>query len=87
MHQLFAALSERREKIGFVSWFVLHDPSPESCESDSLTFFEPGTEPDPNSAEMQAFITFICYFGLRQSDGIPKEAWDVWVQQAEEYYR
>jgi hypothetical protein len=36
---------------------------------------------------MDAFVTFICYFGLRQSDGNPKQAWEVWVQQAEEYYR
>ena len=85
VRQLFAALSERREEIGFVSWFVLHDPQPESCESDALTFFEPGTEPDLNSDSMQAFVTFICYFGLRHSDGTPKQAWDVWVQEAQAY--
>jgi hypothetical protein len=87
VRQLFMALSERREEIRFVSWFVLHDPQPESCESDALTFFEPGTEPDLNSDSMQSFVTFICYFGLRHSDGTPKQAWEVWVQQAKEYYR
>jgi len=85
VRQLFAALSERREKIRFVSWFVMHDPKPESCERDALTFFEPGTEPDQTF--MQAFTTFICYFGLRKSDGTPKLAWDVWVHEAQDYYR
>jgi hypothetical protein len=85
VRQLFAALSDRREKIRFVSWFVLHDSQRGTCESDALTFFEPGTEPDQDF--MDAFVTFICYFGLRQSDGIPKQAWEVWVQQAEAYYR
>jgi hypothetical protein len=87
VRQFFAALSERQEKIRFVSWFVLHDSKRETCESDALTFFEPGTEPDPDSPSMQAFVTFICYFGLRHADGEPKQAWDVWVQEAREYYK
>jgi hypothetical protein len=83
--QLFAALDERRDKIGFVSWFALHDPKPESCAEDIYLFFEPGTE--PAGEFMEAFETFICYFGLRQSGGAPKEAWDVWVEEAEAYYK
>ncbi|MBT3316264.1 MAG: hypothetical protein HN390_16815 [Anaerolineae bacterium] len=83
--QLFAALSERRDEIGFVSWFALHDPKPESCAEDIYSFFEPGTE--PTGEFMEAFKTFICYFGLRQSDGTPKVAWDVWVEEAEAYYK
>ncbi len=83
--QLFAALDERREKIGFVSWFALHDPKPESCTEDIYSFFEPGTEPEGEF--MEAFETFICYFGLRQSDGTPKAAWNVWVEEAEAYYK
>jgi len=83
--QLFAALDERREKIGFVSWFVLHDPQPESCSRDIYTFFEPGTEPEGEF--MEAFETFICYFGLRQSDGTPKAAWKVWQEEAKAYYK
>ncbi|NOY99846.1 MAG: hypothetical protein GXP40_11725 [Chloroflexi bacterium] len=84
VRQVFAALAERRERIRFVSWFVLHDSRRETCEDNALTFFEPGTEPDP--AAMDAFVTFICYFGLRRADGTPKPGWDVWVQQAREYY-
>ena len=83
--QLFAALDERRDKIGFVSWFALHDPKPESCAEDIYSFFEPGTEPEGEF--MEAFETFICYFGLRQSDGTPKAAWNVWVEEAEAYYK
>ena len=30
---------------------------------------------------------FICHFGLRQSDGTPKQVWDVWVHEAGAYYR
>ena len=85
VRQLFAALAERQEKIGFVSWFDLHDSLQATCESDALTFFEPGTEPDEES--MQAFVTFLCHFGLRFSDGTPKQAWEEWLQQAEMYYR
>ena len=87
VRQLFAALSERRKKIRFVSWFALHDPPRDSCKSDALTFSEPGTEPDLNSDSMQAFVTFICNFGLRHADGMPKLAWGVWVQKAREYYK
>jgi hypothetical protein len=82
--ELFSALSKRRQDLRFVSWFVLHDPLRSTCEEDALTFFEPGTEPDPES--MRAFETFICYFGLRQSNGTPKPAWEVWLQQVEEYF-
>lgn len=82
--QLFAALDERRAEIGFVSWFALHDPKPESCTEDIYSFFEPGAEPEGEF--MEAFETFICYFGLRQSDGTPKEAWAVWVKEAQAYY-
>jgi hypothetical protein len=85
VRQLFKALGERRDRIRFVSWFILHDPLQETCETDALTFFEPGTEPDGDA--MQAFVTFLCHFGLRKSDGTPKQAWDVWVQLAKEYNR
>jgi hypothetical protein len=85
VREFFSALDERRERIGFVSWFAMHDPTPESCERDGFTFFEPGTE--PSGEYMDAFVTFICYFGLRHSDGTPKPAWKNWVQQVDVYYR
>ncbi len=84
VRQVFAALDERRERILFVSWFDMHDSRRQTCEQQALTFFEPGTEPGP--AAMDAFVTFICYFGLRRADGTPKPGWDVWAQQAQEYY-
>jgi hypothetical protein len=71
--RLFAALSERRDEIRFMSWFALHDPQRTSCDSNAITFIEPGTKPDLYSDAMPAFVTFICYFGLRHSDGIPKQ--------------
>ena len=44
-------------------------------------------EMDFDPAWMDAFSTFLCYFGLRHSDGTPKPAWEVWLQEAEEYYQ
>ncbi|RME90042.1 MAG: hypothetical protein D6770_03290 [Anaerolineae bacterium] len=83
VRQVFAALRARRERLLFLSWFALHDSLRETCEEQALTFFEPGEQPDP--ANMEAFMTFICYFGLRRADGTPKAAWEVWVQEAENY--
>jgi hypothetical protein len=34
---------------------------------------------------MDPFVTFLCYFGLRNDDGAPKPAWDVWVNEARQY--
>lgn len=82
--EFFQALSQRRDRILFANWFDLHDSRPDNCYDQALTFFEPGTEPDP--ATMQAFVTFLCYFGLRQADGSPKAGWTTWVQDAEAYY-
>ena len=83
--QLFKALSDRHKDIRFVSWFIMPDSRREPCESDALTFFEPGTGPDHDF--LQSFVIFICYFGLRNSDGTPKQAWQAWVQEAKEYYK
>jgi len=84
VRQVFTALKERREHFHFLSWFVMHDSRRDFCAQQALTFFEPGTEPGPEF--MDAFVTFLCYFGLREADGTPKPAWDVWVQEAQKYY-
>lgn len=84
VRQVFTALDARRNQVIFLSWFDMHDSLPEACQELALTFFEPGTQPDP--ASLEAFVTFICYFGLRDSDGSAKPAWDAWVQEAQEYY-
>ncbi|MBN1305593.1 MAG: hypothetical protein JXA13_14235 [Anaerolineales bacterium] len=85
VRQVFSALTERREQILFLSWFDLHDSNRDFCAQQALTFFEPGSEPDP--AEMEAFVTFLCYFGLRNADGSPKPAWETWTRQAQDYYQ
>jgi len=85
VHQVFSGLKDRKEDIRFISWFILHDTHREGCYDQALTFFEPGLEPDP--ASMDTFVTFLCHFGLRHADGTPKQAWDVWVQEVQEYYK
>jgi len=85
VRQLFAALSSRRERIRFLSWFVLHDSQYEACYNTALTFFPAGTQPDAQS--MDAFVSFLCYFGLRKSDGTPKLGWEAWGQEEQEYYQ
>jgi hypothetical protein len=85
VRQFFTALDAHREDILFLTWFVLHDSKQNFCYEQALTFFHPSTEPDP--AYMDAFVTFLCYFGLRHADGTPKPAWDVWVQEAQAYYQ
>lgn len=85
VRQMFAALDQRRDQIRFISWFVLHDSRREFCDQQALTFFEPGAEPNPTW--MDAFSTFLCYFGLRHSDGTPKPAWEVWQQEVQAYYQ
>jgi len=85
VRQIFAALKERGEHFHFLSWFVMHDSRRDFCAQQALTFFEPGTEPDPEF--MEPFVTFLCYFGLRESDGSPKPAWEVWVEEARRYYQ
>ncbi|MBI9042853.1 MAG: hypothetical protein JEZ06_00115 [Anaerolineaceae bacterium] len=85
VRQVIAALKHRRQDIHFISWFTMHDSRPDFSYQQALTFFEPGQE--PGDAEMDAFVTFLCYFGLRNADGTPKPAWDTWGKEAESYYQ
>jgi hypothetical protein len=81
IRQTFTALTERSDQIRFLTWFMLNDSTRASCHEQGLTFFPPGTEPDP--AEMEVFVTFLCDVGLRRSDGTPKLGWQVWVEEAD----
>jgi hypothetical protein len=83
VRQVFSALEARREHFHFLTWFALHDSLQEHCAEQALTFFEPGQA--PSGPEMEAFVTFICHFGLINTDGTPKPAWEVWVESAEDY--
>jgi hypothetical protein len=85
VRQVFAVLDEHRDDILFLTWFVLHDSQQDLCYEQALTFFPSGAA--PNGPEMDAFVTFLCYFGLRNADGTPKPAWEVWVQEAQAYYQ
>jgi len=83
IRQVFKALESRREHFHFLSWFSLHDSLREHCAEQALTFFEPGAA--PSRPEMEAFVTFLCHFGLINAEGNPKPAWDVWLESAEQY--
>jgi hypothetical protein len=36
-------------------------------------------------ADMETFVSFLCYFGLREVDGSPKPAWGIWTDLAEQW--
>ena len=50
----------------------MHNSQRDFCAQQALTFFESGTEPGPEFMEL--FVSFLCYFGLREADGTPKLA-------------
>lgn len=83
VRQVFEAFAERREKFIFLAWFVLHDMTLESCHEQGLTFIPPDWE--MTDADMEIFARFLCFFGLREVDGSPKPAWEIWVDLAEEW--
>jgi hypothetical protein len=83
VRHVFKAFAERREKFLFLAWFVLHDMTLESCHEQGLTFIPPGWE--VGEADMETFARFLCYFGLREVDGSPKPAWEIWVDLADEW--
>jgi hypothetical protein len=58
----------------FVSLFLYQDGV--DCTQQALSFAEPGTNPDPQSPEVQDFAEYLCRFGLRRANGTPKEAWN-----------
>ncbi|RME85068.1 MAG: hypothetical protein D6775_03820 [Caldilineae bacterium] len=84
VHEIFETLRKRGRDILFLSWFAMHDSTPQTCQNQALSFFEPGQSPDP--AQLRAFVSFLCYFGLRRADGTPKPAWHTWADEAERYY-
>ena len=62
-----------RSQAEFIDLFLLQDG--QDCTAAALGFSEPGTNPDPNSPEVQDLAEFLCRFGLRRADGSGKGAW------------
>ena len=57
----------------FVSLFLYQDG--EDCTAIVQGFDLPDLDPDPTSLQFRLFEEFVCHFGLRRSDGTPKQAW------------
>jgi hypothetical protein len=72
---VFRAWSEAGEAIPFLDFFLLHDFSEQMC-SDFEEYY---------GFSHERFHAFLCSLGLRQVDGTPKLAWDVFVEQAAEW--
>ncbi len=58
----------------FVSLFLYEDG--EDCTEVVQGFNLPHLDPDPLSLQFRLFEDFVCNFGLKRSDGTPKEAWN-----------
>ena len=65
VQNVFAAWVNAGDKIPFLSFFLLHDDTPQVCQQIAAQF---GVT-DPN------FALFFCSLGLRNSDGSDKLAW------------
>lgn len=87
VREIFRILKENRERIEFLMWINLYDSTPEECRK-AVEFFVVGVDDDvPQDTETVArFSSFMCFLGLKRTDGTPKPAWYEWVEQAEAYY-
>lgn len=63
-----------RSRAEFLSLFLYQDG--EDCTEQALSFAEPGSNPDPQSPEVQELAEYLCRFGLRRANGSPKQAWN-----------
>jgi hypothetical protein len=72
---VFSAWSDVGAAIPFLDFFLLHDLADETCSE-----FE-----DYYGLRDEHFHAFLCTLGLRQADGTPKQAWDVFVEQAAQW--
>jgi hypothetical protein len=57
----------------FVSLFLYEDGV--DCTEIVQGFHLPDLDPDPTSLQFRLFEDFVCNFGLKRSDGTPKQAW------------
>ena len=85
---IFEILQTHKDEIEFLMWITLHDSTPEECRK-SAEFFVTGVSDETleNEAVMARFSEFMCFLGLRRTDGTPKPAWYVWMEEIDAYYR
>lgn len=72
---VFSAWAAAGAAIPFLDFFLLHDLADETCSE-----FE-----DYYGLRHERFHAYLCTLGFRQADGTPKQAWDVFVEQAQQW--
>jgi hypothetical protein len=72
---VFSAWAATGDAIPFLDFFLLHDLAEATCSE-----FE-----DYYGLRHERFHAFLCTLGLREEDGTPKLAWDVFVEQAQQW--
>jgi hypothetical protein len=70
---VFQAWQAAGERIPFLSYFVMHDFTPDVCTALANYY---GLPNDPN------FQAYLCTLGLRHTDGTPKAGWQTFVTTA-----
>lgn len=71
--QVFAAWQYAGGRIPFLTYFLLHDITPDLCDS-FTTYYGANTLP--------GFKEYLCTLGLRQANGTPRQAWSTLVNEA-----
>jgi hypothetical protein len=86
VREIFRILKENKEKIEFLLWINLYDSTPEECRK-AAEFFVTGVGDDmlKDTEAMARFSDFMCFIGLRRTDGTPKPAWYTWMEEVETY--
>lgn len=62
----------------FVNWFGLHDGR--DCTEAANSFLTDNPAVMENEGFMVPFREYLCTIGLKESDGTPKQAWEVWQE-------
>jgi beta-glucosidase/6-phospho-beta-glucosidase/beta-galactosidase len=85
--EIFRILKKNTSKIEFLMWLNLHDSTEEECRK-AVEFFLVGVDDEvlKNEEYMARFSDFMCFMGLRRTDGTPKPAWYEWIEQVKAYY-
>jgi hypothetical protein len=86
VREVFRILKKNRDEIEFLMWINLHDSTPEECRK-AAEFFVTGVNNEAlrDNEIMTRFSEFMCFLGLRRTDGTPKPAWHAWLEEVEAY--
>lgn len=73
VHAVFSAWSAANGQIPFLSFFQLHDFTPQLCDVLLVRYAMPGAA---------SFRAFLCSLGLREVNGTPRLAWNALVEES-----